>query len=87
MMPTILPPAPFCHCMPWHARDWTSGEVHGARCCYCSREVAAPAEAKGKHVACIYCGMDRDEIPAVEIPPEDYEPRDYHPIGFRSIDE
>lgn len=66
-----LPPAPFCHCMPWHARHAVeAGEgVHGARCCYCDREVAAPDEAKGKHVACIYCGLDRDEIPAIEIEP------------------
>lgn len=66
----ILPPAPFCHCMPWRLRDAMAkdGPWHGARCCHCDREVAAPEAARGKHVACIYCGLDRGEIPAIEVP-------------------
>lgn len=64
----ILPPIPFCHCMPWRLRGTEEGPHHGARCCYCDREVAAPEVARGKHVACIYCGLDRGEIPAIEIP-------------------
>lgn len=63
----ILPPAPFCCCMPWRLRG--EGIFHGARCCFCDLEIAAPEEARGKHVACIYCGLDRGFIPAVEIEP------------------
>ncbi len=71
----ILPPEPFCFCMPWHGRHWetaTEGDPepkHGARCCYCDREIAAPESARGKHVACIYCGLDLGKLPAVEIEP------------------
>lgn len=65
----LLPPAPFVYCPQWHVRNAFAGEIHGARCCYCGREVATTAAAKGKHVACIYCGLDSGEIPAVEIEP------------------
>lgn len=68
----ILPPAPVTHCMPWHLRCDCAG-IHGARCCGCNREVAAPAFAKGKHVACIYCGFESGAVPCVEIDPMDEE--------------
>lgn len=65
----ILPPKPFCYCMPWHGR-WDDGEkYHGATCCFCNRDVAAPKHARGKNVACIYCGLDRGRIPEAEIEP------------------
>lgn len=63
----ILPPKPFAHCMPWRLRNPFDGQWHGARCCYCDREVAAPEEARGKHVACIYCGLDNGEVPEIEV--------------------
>lgn len=71
----LLSPSPFCCCMPWHARDWNCDEpMHGAVCCFCGRSVAAPAEARGKTVACVYCGLDRGLIPKQEIEPH-AEPR------------
>lgn len=69
----VLPPSPFCCCMPWRLRD-VDEVMHGARCCFCDLEIAAPVEAKGKTVACIYCGLDRELIPAEEIEPH-AEPR------------
>lgn len=64
----ILPPAPVAHCMPWRLRNPHEGQWLGARCCYCDREIAAPVSAKGRHVACIYCGLDRGEILAIDVP-------------------
>lgn len=55
--------------MPWHARGYEKEAVHGARCCFCSRDVAAPESVRGMTVACIYCGLDQNLIPAVEIEP------------------
>lgn len=55
----------------WHVRnpgDYRPDHIHGARCCWCDREVAVPAEAKGKYVACIYCGLDRGHVPAIDEP-------------------
>jgi hypothetical protein len=54
--------------MAWHARMGREA-VHGARCCYCARDVAVTAQQRGKTVACIYCGLDRGDLPAVEIEP------------------
>lgn len=65
----LVPPSPVHHCMPWHARGWEKEAEHGARCCYCDREVAAPESARGKVVACVCCGLDRGELPLVEIEP------------------
>lgn len=65
----IVPVKAAAYCMPWHARGFETEDVHGARCCYCDQSIAAPESARGKNVSCIYCGMDRNEIPAVEIEP------------------
>ena len=72
----ILDPMPLRCCMPWRLRNSAKGEIHGARCCFCDREVAATKDEKGKTVACIYCGLERGFLPAVEIEPfSDGEPR------------
>jgi len=65
----IIATTPYCCCMPWHARGYEREAVHGAACCFCDRAIAAPEKARGKIVACIYCGMDRGFIPAEEIEP------------------
>lgn len=65
----IAAPVPFAHCHQWGLRGHANEPEHGARCCHCDREVAAPESARGKLVACIYCGMDRGEIPCEEIEP------------------
>lgn len=65
----LLPPKPAAYCMPWHARHFDDIPVHGARCCYCEREIAAPESVRGQHVACIYCGLDRGELASQEIEP------------------
>lgn len=49
---------------PWHLRG--DAPVHGGRCCYCDREIAIPNEKRGWNVACIYCGLDRGELPLIE---------------------
>jgi hypothetical protein len=63
----ILPPAPAHFCPAWHARAGLH-RFYGATCCFCERDVAAP-EAN-KTVACIYCGLDRGLVPAIEVPPD-----------------
>lgn len=65
----IVPPSPVAFCPAWHARGFEDLLVHGARCCWCVRDVAAPDWAKGLTVGCIYCAMDRGDLPAVEIEP------------------
>jgi hypothetical protein len=64
----VVPDAPFCCCMPWRLRS-PEKAAHGRTCFACGRDIAAPPEAAGKRVACIYCGLDHGWIPAVEIPP------------------
>lgn len=64
----LVPPSPVLFCPPWHG-CMEAVPVHGARCCWCPREVAAPEKARGLTVACIYCGMERGLLPAVEIEP------------------
>lgn len=64
----LVPPSPVAFCAAWHCHFGTD-PVHGARCCWCEREVAAPEHARGKTVACIYCGMDRGLVPIQEIEP------------------
>lgn len=60
----VVPVTPFCCCMPWHAR---SDEDHGGACWFCDRAIAVPEVARGKVVACIYCGLDKGFIPEMEI--------------------
>jgi hypothetical protein len=55
--------------MPWHARRADDTPVHGGRCCYCDREIAVPNEYRGKHMGCIYCGLDKGLMPEQEIEP------------------
>ena len=62
----LVAPAPVHFCMPWHARGWEDEPEHGAVCCFCQRDVAAPESARGKTVSCIYCGMERALVPLVE---------------------
>lgn len=65
-----VPVVPFGCYMPWRLRGAYDDEiVEGAACWFCDREVAAPSEAKGKIVACIYCGLDRGFVDPVEIEP------------------
>jgi hypothetical protein len=70
-----VPVAPFRCCLPWHARHWHAiGEdgpetMHGGACCFCDRAIAVPESARGKTVACTYCGMERGFEPAAELPP------------------
>lgn len=65
----ILPPAPVGFCMPWHGRAFEASPVYDGSCCFCNRDVAVPEDMRGKTVACIYCGLDRGDIPAAEIEP------------------
>ena len=66
---SLVPPSPVAHCAAWHARGLEAEPVHGARCCHCNRDVAAPERARGKTVACIYCGLDNGELALEEIEP------------------
>lgn len=68
MMLKLVPPSPAIFCPAWGG-CMEVGPVHGARCCFCQREVAAPEKARGLNVGCIYCGLERGLIPAVEIEP------------------
>jgi hypothetical protein len=62
-----VPVAPFGCYMPWHLRD--EDNPHGAACWFCDRAIAIPEQAKGKVVACLYCGLDKGFLPLVEIEP------------------
>lgn len=62
-------PVPFAFCMPWGARGFERGSVHGERCWFCRRDVAAEEGSRGKTVACIYCGFALKLIPEKEIEP------------------
>lgn len=71
----ILPPAPAAYCWPWELRYTAGcGPWEGRRCCLCRREIAAHVALRGKHVACIYCGLDNGDLPAIDMPFGDYEP-------------
>ena len=51
---------------PWHLRHLQHGEVSGARCKFCGRDVAKPV---GDHFAiCVYCALDRGVIPVEDKP-------------------
>lgn len=67
---SIVPSEPAAYCPAWHARGLTSGTVHGANCCFCRRDIAAPDELRGFTLACIYCGLDRGALEAAEVEPE-----------------
>jgi hypothetical protein len=64
----LVPVTAAIFCPAWGCA-MTLEPVHGARCCWCGREVAAPETARGLNVGCIYCGLDRGLLPAVEIEP------------------
>lgn len=65
-----VPAVPFGCYMPWHTRGcWDDDEVHGASCWFCDRAIAVPEVARGKIVACIYCGLEHGFIPEIEIEP------------------
>jgi hypothetical protein len=52
-----VPDVPFCCCPPWALRHLDDRPTHGSMCFICARDVAAPEIARGKRVACIYCGL------------------------------
>lgn len=64
----LVPTEAFTHCWPWHLRDLQPGPSRGGVCCFCSRAVAVPDAARGKTVACIYCGLDRGDVEAIDKP-------------------
>lgn len=63
-----VPDVPFCCCPPWQLRHIDARPTHGAMCFMCGRDVAAPEAARGKRVACIYCGPDNGWCPEVDTP-------------------
>lgn len=65
----LLPPTPVGYCAAWHCREEGTEPLHGARCCFCARDIAVPASARGKNVGCIYCGMENGDLPLGEIEP------------------
>lgn len=65
----LVPLSPVGYCDPWHIRQEGTEPLHGARCCFCKRDVAAPESVRGKHVGCIYCGMRNGDVPCIEIEP------------------
>lgn len=67
----VVPVSAAWFCFPWGIRLRLEPE-HGGRCCYCNRDVAVPDRLRNMHVACIYCGLERGELPLTEA--EDYAP-------------
>ena len=53
------------YAFPWAIRLGIEPE-HGGRCCYCDRDIAVPDRLRGWHVGCVYCGLDRGELPLTE---------------------
>lgn len=66
---TIVAVEPLGFCMAWHSRLDVDGPTVGSSCCWCEREIAVPLTHKDTHMACIYCGLDKGYLPAVEIEP------------------
>lgn len=85
-MISVVPPSPVAFCLAWHARhavlmcDLSDEPLHGGWCCYCDRSVAVPESARGKTVACIYCGLDRGLVPEVEVEPRVYAAGSNEPL-------
>lgn len=50
----------------WHARG--PEQTHPARCCYCERDIAVTPDLAGLNVGCVYCGIDRGEVPEIDVP-------------------
>ena len=46
--------------------DW--GEGFGCTCAICGRAISAPHRFQGSVIWCLYCGMERGLVPAVEAP-------------------
>jgi hypothetical protein len=65
----LLPPKPVGYAANWRTRIVGTEPLHGARCCFCAREIAVPESARGLHVGCLYCGLDNGDLPLVEIEP------------------
>lgn len=65
----VVPTSAVGYCAAWHCREEGTEPLHGARCCLCGRDVAAPDSVRGKHVGCIYCGLANGDLPLVEIEP------------------
>lgn len=71
------------YCMPWRLRGAEDEPVHGGQCCYCGRDIAIPASKRGWHAACVYCGLDRSELPETEA--EAYGPDVPVALGLGSL--
>ena len=69
------------YCMPWHLRGSEQEPVRGRACCYCGRDVAVPVSKKHWNAECIYCGLNRGELPLTEA--EAYEAD--VPVSFQSV--
>ncbi len=67
----LVPPTPVCYCLPWHLWRIVRVPVFGARCCFCDAEIAAPEDVRGRHVACIYCGLSNGDVPLEDAPFDD----------------
>lgn len=64
----LVPPSPATFGPAWHARSGNPPEVAPARCCWCGRDIAVRAAAVHLTAACIYCGLDRGDIPPIDVP-------------------
>lgn len=64
-----LVPAEPVICWPWHLWFLANDEGHprGGVCRYCQCDVAIPPGSTGLPV-CLYCGMDRGLVEAVDVP-------------------
>lgn len=55
---------------PWHIRfsDADGAAPYRDDCIFCGRAIAVPRRHQGAACACLYCGLERGHIPAVEHP-------------------
>jgi DNA-directed RNA polymerase subunit RPC12/RpoP len=57
-------------CLPWRIRDREEADHRhpiGVECVECGREVALPQYARRRDASCLYCGLNRGLVRAVEV--------------------
>ena len=65
---SIVPPSPATFGPAWHARAEDPPAIAPARCCFCDRDIAVKTSEAHLTAACIYCGIDRGLLPAIDEP-------------------
>lgn len=63
---SVVPDTAAWFCWPWRLRFMEREPVTGGVCIYCNREIALPKHSWNRRCGCLYCGLDRNELPRTE---------------------